>query len=134
MDVGAATDTVQTMPLMAQHGAAGVDADCCLAIDCSLNVEQLILVTDIFGTDFITQVKAVASQTHQSDGIAVRFPEHEFPCLSAVQLCSGLSVFEVQQGLTPLWMRSSAFLEDPKYIDEMKTRHSSVSFWSSIPT
>ena len=82
VDVDAATDTVQPILLMAQMVAAGMDADCCLAIDCSLGGEQLTWVTEILGTDFITQVKAVACQTYQSDGIAVRFAEHELPRLS----------------------------------------------------
>ena len=73
------------------------------------------------------QVKAVASQTDQSDGIAVRFPEDELPCLSVVQLRSGLAVYTVQQGLTPLWMQPSAFWEDPKFIDEIETRESSLT-------
>ena len=63
--------------------AAGKDADCCLAIDCNLDGEQLTWVTDIFGTDFIVQVKAVASQGDQSDGIAVRFLSLSYlACLS----------------------------------------------------
>ena len=125
--LSAATETVQTMLLMSQNGVAGVDADSCLAIDCNFDDEQLVWATETFGTDFITQVKAVASRLDQAAGIAVRFPKHELPCLCVVQLRNGLAVFEVQQGFTPLWMRPSAYWDDPNHVHELKMREQNVT-------
>ena len=125
--LGAATETVQTMLLMSQNGVAGVDADSCLAIDCNLDDEQLVWATETFGTDFITQVKAVASRLDQAAGIAMRFPKHELPRLCVVQLRNGLAVFEVQQGITPLWMRPSAYWDDPNHVHALNIREQNVT-------
>lgn len=127
-------ETVQTVLLMAQNGLAGLNSESCFAL--ALHLDDSLGVTswmqNAFGADFVDQVQAVANHGGENNSIAVKFPSHELPKLSVIQLNDGTSVFALQAGYTPAWMRP-ATVWDPQLMQELDARASTGKLGSDSP-